>query len=75
MGLMFVSGVIASIDITVCYLKDKYPRYVIWMREKLDRNWLFWKFYETEKDEDEQAWEKVVNGEGKSNVDYFINRC
>lgn len=44
------------------------------MREKLDRNWLPCKLYEAEKDEDEQAWEKVVNGEEKSNVDYIIYR-
>jgi hypothetical protein len=45
------------------------------MREKLDRNRLLCKLYEAEKDEDEQAWQKVVNGEGKSNVDYFIGQC
>ena len=34
MGLMLVSGVTTSMDITVCYLRDKYPCYVIRMREK-----------------------------------------
>jgi len=75
MGLVVVSRVTASIDITVCYLRDKYPCYVNWMREKLDRNWLLCKLYEAEKDEDEQTWEKVVNGEGESNVDYVIYLC
>jgi len=45
------------------------------MREKLDQNWLRCKLYEAEKDEDEQAWEKGVNEEGESNVNYFIYRC